>query len=209
MQLVNQLSEYVRACFTGLWVQSHEHDDALAEIAELCRQENWRLATWDVDQGLNIPGQQSEGDSDTGGNDPLAAIRSINALANADSSALLVLQNFHRFLNSAEIVQALARQIALGKQNRTFVVILSPIVQIPVELERQFIVIEHDLPGRDQLEEIARGIGTEEGELPDGVEPVLRFSSWAASVVQRTAGRKCLLSKRQGGIFNFRPAKGG
>ena len=78
-----------------------------------------------------------------------------------------MLQNFHRFLQSAEIVQALAQQIISEKQNRTFVVILSPVVQIPVELERQFIVIEHDLPGRDQLEEIARSIGTEEGELPD------------------------------------------
>ncbi|MCH7686312.1 MAG: AAA family ATPase [Planctomycetes bacterium] len=125
---------------------------------------------WDIDQGLNIPGQQAEEDSDAGGNDPLAAIRSINALATTDSSALLVLQNFHRFLNGAEIVQALARQITQGKQNRTFVVILSPIVQIPVELERQFVVIEHELPGRDQLEEIARGIATEEGELPDGSE---------------------------------------
>jgi hypothetical protein len=170
MTLSEQLAEYVRACFTGLWVQSHEQDDALLEIADLCRQENWKLATWDIDQGLQIPGQQSDSDSDTGGNDPLAAVRSINALATADSSALLVLQNFHRFLNSAEIVQALTRQITLGKQNRTFVVVLSPIVQIPVELERQFVVVEHELPGRDQLEEIARGIGTEAGELPEGVE---------------------------------------
>jgi hypothetical protein len=32
----------------------------------------------------------------------------------------------------------LAHQITAGKQNRTFVVILSPIVQIPHELEKQF-----------------------------------------------------------------------
>ena len=41
-------------------------------------------------------------------------------------------------------------------------------VNIPVELERQFVVIEHDLPGRDQLERIARGIATDHGELPEG-----------------------------------------
>ena len=29
-------------------------------------------------------------------------------------------------------------------------------------------VVEHELPGREQLEEIARGIATEEGELPEG-----------------------------------------
>ena len=32
MSLSRQLSEYIAACFTGLWIQSHEHDDALSEI---------------------------------------------------------------------------------------------------------------------------------------------------------------------------------
>ena len=32
MSLSDDLRDYVAACFTGLWVQSHEHEDALAEI---------------------------------------------------------------------------------------------------------------------------------------------------------------------------------
>ncbi len=166
MTLSERLLEYVQACFTGLWVESHEHDDALREIAQLCREHDWRLATWDVDRGLHIPG--GEQPADGGGNDPLAAIRAVNALATPDGTALLVLSNFHRFMQSAEIVQALASQIAAGKQNRTFIVVLSPIVEIPTELEKQFVVLEHDLPGRDQLIELARGIATEDGELPEG-----------------------------------------
>src|SRR5262249_59796143 len=53
----------------------------------------------------------------------------------------------------------------------TWVVGVSPVVQPPVELERQFVVVEHDLPGRDQLERIARGVSTEAGELPKGDGP--------------------------------------
>ena len=128
MSLTQRLTEYISACFTGLWVESHEHDDALAEIAQMCRDQNWRLATWDVERGLQIPGQANGQAADAGGNDPLAAIRSINALASADSSAILVLVNFHRFLQSAEIVQALAQQISSGKAIARFVVILSPVV---------------------------------------------------------------------------------
>ena len=123
MSLAERLSEYVRACFTGLWIESHEHEDALSEIAALCRQENWRLAVWDIDRGLQAAGQEAE----VAGSDPLAAIRAVSSLAAPDNSALLVLVNFHRFLNSAETVQALARQISLGKQQRTFVVVLSPL----------------------------------------------------------------------------------
>ncbi|MEQ8788673.1 MAG: AAA family ATPase [Pirellulaceae bacterium] len=165
MTLSERLCEYVEACFTGLWIQSHEHEDALAELARLCHERRWRLAVWDIERGIQVPGGEA---ADVASSDPLAAIRAVNSLAVSDSAALLVLVNFHRFINSAEVVQALAGQITAGKQNRTFVVVLSPIVQIPSELEKQFVVLEHDLPNRVQLEEIARGIATEEGELPDG-----------------------------------------
>ncbi len=139
--LTDRLSEYVSACFTGIWIESHEHDDALAEIAQLCRQENWQLASWDINRGLRYPGQTVEPAADSSP-DPLSGIRALTALASPDSSALLVLTNFHRFLGSAEIVQALIHQITAGKQNRTFVIISGPAEspQIPTELEKLMIV---------------------------------------------------------------------
>ena len=170
MSLSERLAENVRACFAGIWIQSCEHEDALLEIARLCHAENWRLATWDIDQGLRVAGQSDEDSLDSSGADPLAAVRALSALADEDRPALLVLTNFHRFLNSAEVAQAVARQIVAGKNRRTFVVVLSPVVQIPTELEKLFVCIEHDLPDRQQIEEIARGVATEAGELPEGVE---------------------------------------
>ncbi|MCA9144142.1 MAG: AAA family ATPase, partial [Planctomycetales bacterium] len=170
MTLSERLAENVRACFTGIWVQSCEHDDALLEMARLCHGEGWRLAVWDIDQGLRATDRHS-GDTDEGaGADPLAAVHALAAMADNDHPSLLVLVNFHRFLNSAEVVQAVAQRIVQGKHNRTFVVILSPVVQIPTELEKLIVCLEHELPDREQLEEIARGIATEGGELPDGGE---------------------------------------
>ena len=167
MTLSEKLSEYIAACFPALWIQSYEHDDALADIARLCRDEGWRLASWDVDAGLQITSADEATTSDAGGGDPLAAIRSLGALASPETSSLLVLMNFHRFLGSAEVVQAVLRQIAAGKQSRTFLIVVSPVVDLPKELEKQFAVIEHQLPGRDELEEIARGTACEEGDMPE------------------------------------------
>lgn len=179
------LREYIAAAFSGIWIQSFEHEDALAEIAGLCREHHWALATWDVDRGLRSP-SAGEDAAATPGSDPLAAIKALNALTSsndqraaaeggisgdggeAERTAVLLMVNLHRFLGSAEIVQALAHQIAAGKHNRTFVVVLAPVVQIPLELERLFVVIEHELPDRDQLRAIAAGIATEPGELPEG-----------------------------------------
>jgi len=168
MALADSLREYIAAAFSGIWIESHEHEDALQEIYQLAQRETWRLAVWDLEQGLRVAGPSLPRHI----REAMIAgcHRSVNALATIDGSGLLVLVNFHRFLQSAEIVQALAKQLTSGKQNRTFVVILSPVVQIPTELEKLFVVLEHPLPDRQQLEEIARGVATAEDELPTGPE---------------------------------------
>jgi hypothetical protein len=165
MSLTERLAEHVRACFAGIWIESHEHEEALREVASLCRTEGWRLATWDINRGLNVA---SEAVNESAGGDPLAAVRALPTLASAEAPALLLAFNFHRYLGSPEIVQAVAQAVAVGKQTRTFLVVVSPVVQLPVELEKLFVVLEHPLPDREQLAEIARGVATEPGELPEG-----------------------------------------
>jgi hypothetical protein len=53
-------------------------------------------------------------------------------------TAILVLHNFHRILTSTEVL-------------------LAPTAQVPIELEKLFVVIEHALPDREQLEGIDGG----------------------------------------------------
>lgn len=153
MPLLETLAEYLRAAFSGIYLATFEPEEALREIQELCQRESWQLATWDIDGGFALPEQ---GSPPQGGIDPLAALRNLPTMATPQGTALLVLKNFHRFLNSAEIVQALQNQLSAGKSSRTFVVILAPIVQLPAELERQFVILHHDLPSRNQLRAIAR-----------------------------------------------------
>ena len=166
MNLTERLRELVAACFTGIWIESHEQHDALTEISSLCHDQQWRFASWDIDQGLIVAGGGEAVDA----TDPLAAIRALNNLASQDGTAMLVMKNLHRFIQSTEVMQAIERQLVEGKQNRTILIALSPCVQIPPELEKMFVVVEHSMPDRDQLKEIAAGIATEESEFPDGTE---------------------------------------
>ena len=82
MNLTQRLEELVAACFTGIWVETHESQDAIDEITGMCGDEQWRLATWDIDQGLMISG--SDGTAEA--TDPLAAVRALNGLASPDST---------------------------------------------------------------------------------------------------------------------------
>jgi hypothetical protein len=93
------------------------------------------------------------------------------ALAERGGTALLVLHNFHTFLKSPEVIQTAFTRLVAGKDQRTFLVVLSPVVQIPVELEKLFVVIEHALPGREQLERIARELTSDQPEdMPTGAD---------------------------------------
>lgn len=177
------LREYVRACFAGIWIRSDEQDEALATIAAVCRDEGWRLAAWDVDGGLRC-GEDDEHDADAAP-DPLAAVRTAGRLAADDTPGLLVLENFHRFLQSAEIVQATARQIQLGKRQRTFVVVLAPVVELPRELEKLFVVLEHELPDREQLAAIARELAGDDANDDDADEAALAAALDAAAGLTR------------------------
>src|SRR5205823_3045443 len=54
MTLSERLEELVRAAFSGIWVQSFEHDDAVREIAQFARPLRWTVATWDIDRGMSL-----------------------------------------------------------------------------------------------------------------------------------------------------------
>jgi hypothetical protein len=169
MTLSDQLTDYVHAAFTGIWVQTFEPDEAEHEIAQLARQHDWALATWDVANGLRFPNARDPVKIDPGTADPLGVLRSLPALAREDGSAPLVLHNFHKFLTNPEAIQTTFSQLVAGKQQRTFLVVPAPVVQVPVELDKLFVVLEHSLPDRTQLERIARELTSDQPEdLPQG-----------------------------------------
>ena len=165
--LTEELLDHISACFCGLWVQSHEHSDAVAEIGRMCREQgDWSLSTWDVANGIMAGGSSA---ADDAASDPLAALKAFAATSSTESPSILVLKNFHRFLGNAEVVQTLAEQIQAGKNSRNFYIVLSAKIDIPIEVVKLFTILEHRLPDRDQLNEIANEIAAE-GELPTGVE---------------------------------------
>ena len=162
--------ELVSACFTGIWVQTHEPHEAAREITDLCRAENWRLGIWNCDSGVQFPIEQIAIPGVAETQDPLAVIRALPQVSQGSGTTVLLFENLHRFLGSVELIQAIARQAISGKHNRAFIVVLAPVTQIPAELDKLFVCVDHELPDHAQLEEIARGVATQDGELPSGDE---------------------------------------
>jgi hypothetical protein len=150
------LKDYVHAAFSGIWVQTQEPDEAHKEIAQLCESEEWQLVTWDCAKGLWTSGG--------GKAEPLVPLAVTPATAASDITHITVLWNYHRFLSNPMVVQALANAITEGKADRNFFIVLSPVVQIPVEVEKLFVVIEHQLPTPIEIAGIAASLLKEKDE---------------------------------------------
>ncbi len=175
MTLTEQITDYVHAAISGLYIQTSEPDEAERDILRHARERGWKVAVWDVAHGLRLTDAASGPTADSTAGDPLAALRALPALADRDGTALLLLHNFHKFLANPEVIQTTFSQLIAGKQQRTFLVVLSPVVAIPLELEKLFVVVEHALPDRAQLERIARELTSDSpDDLPQRRGPAAR-----------------------------------
>ena len=85
-----------------------------------------------------------------------------------------------------------------GKLTKTFLLVLSPVVKIPVELEKLFVVLDHELPTHAQLEAIARQIGTTEGDLPADEGELHKLIDAAAGLTRFEAEGSFALSYHAG-----------
>lgn len=164
MNLTQTVIQHVQAAFPGLYLCTVEPDDALRELQLMAHHQGWQCLTWDLDQGLQGTGIDPASPPIT---DPVTVLRMATAAHTNDGVLLVILRNFQRFLGSLDVIQAVEHQLQAGKLTHTHYLILAPVVQLPVELERSFVVLEHPLPTREQLAEVARGVLGPEDPVPD------------------------------------------
>lgn len=225
-KLSDEVYEHVAAGFPGLWVESFEHEDACAEIRELCLENNWVYLQWDCINGLAklMPGEdgqmalvrvQVDDNPDPRAGHPLRirpqepeerpqiafeAILQGIPVANRDELgrplsdddgelpyAVMVVKNIHGFVGALPIRQMLSNVLWDARSSRQVLVGLTHTRQIPEEVEKMFQIIEHPLPDRKQLLEIAQSIAVEEGELPEDKDELDAVIDAAAGLTRMEA----------------------
>ena len=88
MTLGEQLTDYVHAAFSGLWIQTTEAEEAEREITRHAVERGWKLAVWDIAQGIRFPSAKDKAAAAADAHDPVAALRALPALADKDGTAL-------------------------------------------------------------------------------------------------------------------------
>jgi AAA+ superfamily predicted ATPase len=154
-RFVHDLDTLIRARYPLIYLVSWEEQRLDAILENLARQHGKALHTWSITQGLRkvegarfVPGQE-------GTKDPVDALQKVVKLSDP---SLVVFKDFHPFLNDPVVVRTLRELAHQLKATYTTLILLSPVLQIPCELEKEITVLDVPLPTFQDLWQLLREI---------------------------------------------------
>ena len=143
---LSELGSYISAGYPVLYVQTYEEERAEREIVALAERRELKVSLWSASSGLH----SAEVDPNGERQQPIAALE---ALLSDDSNegTVFIFRDLHPYFQSPQVCR-LVRDVARAfKANSHTLVLISPVLKLPPELDRDITVIELDLPGRDSL----------------------------------------------------------
>jgi ATP-dependent 26S proteasome regulatory subunit len=156
-EFVSRLDTLVRARYPLVYLVSWEEQRVDAMLGELAARHAKQVVHWSATRGLRRvtgprPGAALE--AVTKPADALAAI------AKLTEPSLVVLKDFHPFLKDELVVRALRELAHALEDTYTTVILLSPVLEIPVELEKEVTVLDVPLPDFDDIFQLLKRIAT-------------------------------------------------
>ena len=110
--------------------------------------------------------------------DPLGAIKWLGS----QTDTVLVVQNFHHFVASVEIIQEIQNSLVIWKASGCCLVIVGPPAQLPPEIACFFTMLKFRLPTVDDLhaiqQELAQAVGVDVNH--DAIEAALGLTEFEA-----------------------------
>ena len=219
---LQEISCLIRARYPILYVVTFEEERVIAELKHLAQERSKGLFCWTITRGLVNAVTQEVTDV----RDPL---RILDAVSASSENALFVLQDFHPYLSDPAVLRKLRDAGHALKSSFKTLVLMSPVLKMPLELEKTLSVIHYELPTSAELEIIVDNImnSLEDRKLPKpsaevkthiveaawGSRPRKRKNVLAKSLVKRgqvdldivLAEKEQII--RKSGILEFYPAQ--
>ncbi len=156
-RFVQELDVLVRARYPLVYLVTSEEQRLEAILAELAGAHGKALLGWSVAKGFRREGGSKTAAGLDGAREPLAALAAIEKLS---EPSLVVLKDFHPYLQDSAVLRALRELAHALKSTFTTVVLLSPTLVIPPEIEKEVSVLDVPLPSyRDLLQLLKEIVG--------------------------------------------------
>ncbi len=150
--LLEQVELLIRARYPILYLVSWEETRVRDLVTQVAARRKKKLFEWSVTAGITPAGTpiQSEKGRSPATRDPLVAL---DHIIEQVEPALYILHDFHPFLqkNNFAVIRRL-KEIAIHLRNSfKTVLIVSPVLEIPAELEKEITVVDVPLPAMEDL----------------------------------------------------------
>ena len=172
------LNVLVQAQYPLIYLVTFEEERAEQTIALVARHLSkepdvkapMRLYTWTMTRGMVEFGNQGTGTQNNNTVSPEAAVEWV---IRQKDPGIFIFKDLHPFKDSPAVTRCLRDAIVALKGTRKTIVLMSPVQEIPIELEKEVVLLDFPLPDMSELDEVlstemnrARGnsISTEERE---------------------------------------------
>jgi len=152
MNLKTELETLIRARYPILYIITSEEMRVQNLIVEIASKRQKKVFEWTYSNGIVPAGAsiQSQKSRNSSTKDPLAAL---DQVIEQVEPAIFLFKDFHPFLskNNFAIIRKL-KDIALHLKNSfKTIILISPVMEIPAELDKEVTVINFPQPSRDDL----------------------------------------------------------
>src|SRR6186997_2229171 len=159
MNLAQEIETLIRARYPILYIISSEETRVQTLLMEIAEKRQKKIFEWSYSTGIVPAGTsiQSQKLRNTPTKDPLLAL---DQVIDQVEPAIFVFKDFHPFLtrNNFAVIRKL-KEIALHLKNSfKTIVLVSPTMEIPTELEKEITVLNFPLPSREDLNELLEKI---------------------------------------------------
>ncbi len=155
MSFQSEVETLIRARYPILYLITSEELRVQNLVIEIARKRQKKVFEWSYTTGIVPAGTsiQAQKVRNPATKDPLAAL---DQVIEQVEPAIFIFKDLHPFLSKSNfaVIRKL-KEIALHLKNSYKTIILvSPLMEIPTELEKEITVLNYPLPGREELNEL-------------------------------------------------------
>ncbi|MBT6690428.1 AAA family ATPase [archaeon] len=202
------ITNYMKAGYPAIYINTTETDRAIESI----HADGYESFAWDCLRGIISPETNRTVEDVI---DPLGALQWLSDR----QESILIVQNFHHFLGSVEILQAIANNIHIYKGQGSCLIMAGPHLTLPQEIEKYFTVLDFALPSTQDLTGIMQELGEAVGvdinptavEAAKGLTEFEAETAFALSLVETKSFDPEIITKqkrmmiRRTGLMEFFP----
>jgi ATP-dependent 26S proteasome regulatory subunit len=141
-----ELETLIRARYPIIYIVSWEERRVEETIREICQKRGKKMLLWTYTTGVA---------GNVASRDPLQALEYV---LTAPDQSVFVLKDFHPFIADVGVTRRLRDLVYVLKTSYKTLIILSPILKLPPELEKEVTVVDYQLPTINDLDRLLEGI---------------------------------------------------